>query len=129
MQMRDAIGNATDQDKGRALVLVDPFTGEATGMILWLAGPDSDTARRARLGLADELAEAADIDGMVGAESREKARLNALAKIVLRWEVTEDGKPVGFSTRNVLTLLRVQWVQEQADEFAGDRRNFAPEVE
>ncbi|WP_210162628.1 hypothetical protein [Cucumibacter marinus] len=125
--MNDVIGNAADQDKGREIELVDPFSGEPTGLKLWVVGPDSDTARRAALSLSDELIEMADIDGRVSADHREKARLRCLAKHVLRWEVSEDGKPVAFTATNVLTLLRVPWVQEQVDAFAGDRANFAPE--
>jgi hypothetical protein len=127
MQRSDVLNNATDQDKGRLLELVDPFEGKPTGLKFWVAGPDSDTARRAQIALADELADVADVDGRVTAEQREKARLNCLARHVQRWEVEEDGKPVPFTTTNLLTLLRVQWVQQQVDAFAADRRNFAPE--
>ena len=128
MQMSDVLNNATDQDKGRRLEIVDPFEGKPTGMVFHVVGPDSDTAHRARLALADELAEAADADGRVSAKAREKARLNCLARHVLRWEgVEEAGKPVPFSTKNLLTLLGIQWVQLQVDGFAADRRNFAPE--
>lgn len=129
MQLDDILGNATDQDKGRLLELVDPFEGRPTGLKLWIVGPDSDTAHRARLALSDELAEAADADGRVTAEQREKCRLNCLARHVQRWEVEEGGKPVPFTTKAVLTLLRVEWVQLQVDAFAADRRNFAPGVE
>lgn len=128
MQMSDVLNNAADQERGRKLELTDPFTGEPTGLKLWVVGPDSETSHRARIALADELAEMADHDGRVSAEHREKARLNCLARHVQRWEVSEDGKPVPFNTGNVLKLLRVQWVQEQVDGFAADRRNFAPEV-
>lgn len=128
MQLNDVLNNAIDQDKGRVLDLADPFSGELTGMKLWIVGPDSDTARRAALALSDELVALADDDGRVSAEHREKARINALAKHVLRWDVTEDGKAVPFNTKNILTLLRVNWVQAQVDGFAGDRRNFSPEV-
>jgi hypothetical protein len=128
MQLDEVLGNVADQDKGRLLELADPFTGEPTGLKLWIVGPDSDTAHRARIALADELAELSDADGRVSAENREKARLNCLGKHVLRWEVAEaDGKPVPFNTVNLLKVLRVQWVQQQVDAFAGDRRNFAPE--
>jgi hypothetical protein len=126
MELRDVLGNATDQDKGRLLELVDPFEVRPTGLKFWIVGPDSDTARRAQIALADELAEVSDADGRVTAEQREKARLNCLAKHVQRWEVMDEGKPVPFTTANVLTLLRVQWVQQQIDTFAADRRNFAP---
>ena len=124
MQLEDVLANVADQDKGRELELVSPFDGAPTGMKLWLVGPDSDTAHRARIKLADELAEAADADGRVSAEAREKARRNCLAAHVIRWEVSEDGKPVPFNTKNLVTLLRVTWIEEQADAFAADRRNF-----
>lgn len=127
MQLSDVLHTATDQDKGREIELVDPFEGKPTGLKFWIVGPDSDTARRAQIALADELAEMADERGMVTAEQREKARLNCLARLVQRWDVKEDDKPVPFSTKAVLTLLRVQWVQEQIDAFAADRRNFKPE--
>lgn len=127
MQLSDVLNNAMDQDKGRELELADPFTGEPTGIKFTIVGPDSDTAHRAQIALADELSEAADVDGRVSGEARERARLNCLARHVIRWDVTEDGKPVPFTTTNLLTLLRVSWVQQQVDSFAADRRNFAPE--
>ena len=128
MKFSDVFNNADDQDKGRELELRDPFTGEPTGMKMTIVGPDSTTAHRADLAFADDLAEMADDDGRVSPESREKARLNALCRRVTRWEIEEDGKPVAFNTKNLLTLLRVRWVQEQVDAFAGDRRNFKSEV-
>lgn len=127
MQLNDVLGNVADQDKGRELELADPFTGELTGLKLWIVGPDSETAHRAQLKLADELAEMADTSGRVSAENREKARRNCLAAHVLRWDVQEDSKSVAFSTANVLRRLRVSWVEQQVDAFAADRRNFAPE--
>jgi hypothetical protein len=122
MTLDDILANVADQDRGAMLDLVNPVTGELTGIRLWIVGPDSDTANRARLALADELAEAADKDGRVSAENRTKARLNALARHVLRWEITEGGQPVPFNTKNLLRVLRVHWVQEQVDTFAADRR-------
>lgn len=128
MQLDDIIHATADHERGAELELRDPVTGEGTDIRLWIAGPDSDIARRARLALSDELADMVDVNGRVTAADRERARLNALAALVLRWQVSEDGKPVPFSTSNVLRLLRVLWVQEQVDAFAGDRRNFAPGV-
>lgn len=129
MQLDDIMANVADQDRGRVLELVDPFDGKPTGMKLWIAGPDSDTAHRARIRLADELADMADADGRVSAEHREKARRNCLAAHVLCWDGVEDeGKPITFSTKALLILLRVQWIEQQVDAFAGDRRNFRPEA-
>lgn len=128
MQLDDIRNNAIDQDRGCALELVSPFDGAPTGLRLWLAGPDSDAQRRARIALADELADMADADGRVTAEQRERARLNCLARCVIRWEVTEAGKPVPFEHRNIVALLKVKWVEQQVDAFAADRRNFRPET-
>lgn len=121
MTLDEIIMNVADQDRGKVFELADPVTGQPTGIKLWIVGPDSETAHRARLALSDELAEVADPEGKVTAEQRERARLNCLARHVLRWEVTEDGEPVPFNTKNLLRLLRVHWVQVQVDAFAADR--------
>ena len=121
MTLEEILHNVADQDRGREFELADPATGLPTGIKLWIVGPDSETAHRARLALSDELAEMADAEGRVTAEQREKARLHCLAAHVLRWEIEEDGKPVPFNTANLLRLLRVHWVAEQVDSFAADR--------
>ena len=99
MELNEIASLTADQDRGRWFELHDPVDGTPTGIRLRIAGPDSETQRRARLALADELADLADGDGRVSAEAREKARLNSLARCVLGWEITEDGQPVPFNTR------------------------------
>lgn len=125
MQLNDILANAEDQDRGQWFDLLDPVTGEPTGLRLRLAGPDSATQARARLRMVDELAEAADDDGRVSAEAREKCRLNSLARCVLGWEVSEDGQPLPFTHANILRLLRAAaWVHQQVDAMAGNRAAF-----
>lgn len=121
MTLDEILANVADQDRGKEFELHDPVTGLPAGIRLWVVGPDSDTAHRARIAFFDELAEMADADGRVSAEHKEKARLNSLARHVLRWEIVEDGQPLAFTTSNLLRLLRVQWVQAQVDAFASDR--------
>ena len=121
MTLDEILANVADQDRGKEFELLDPVEGKPTGIKLRIVGPDSETAHKARLALADELAEMADHNGRVSAENREKARLNCLARHVIDWEVEEDGKPVPFSHANVLRLLKVHWIQEQVDAFAADR--------
>ncbi|MCE6960582.1 hypothetical protein LAZ40_16275 [Cereibacter sphaeroides] len=117
------LADAEDQERGAWFDLVDPVTGTATGIRFRIAGPDSRTQTKARLALADELAEAADADGRVSAEARERARLNSLARCVLGWEIQQDGEPVAFSHANVLRVLKAaSWVHAQVDAFAADRR-------
>ncbi|MBN9018441.1 MAG: hypothetical protein J0H11_13565 [Rhizobiales bacterium] len=128
MDLADIHANARDQDRGRAFEIVDPFEGKPTGLKFTVAGPDSETSRRARLRMADDLAEAAGADGRVSADARESARLHCLAAHILRWDVAEDGKPVPLNTKNAVTVLRVAWIAAQVDAFLSDRRNFKPEA-
>ncbi|EGJ21675.1 hypothetical protein RSWS8N_06315 [Cereibacter sphaeroides WS8N] len=117
------LADAEDQERGAWFDLLDPVTGAATGIRVRLAGPDSRTQAKARLALADELAEAADMEGRVSAEARERARVNSLARCVLGWEITQDGEPVPFTHANVVRLLRAAtWVEAQIDAYAADRR-------
>lgn len=121
MTLDEIIAMSTDQEKGAWFDLVDPVEGKPTGIRLRIAGPDSETQRKARLALSDELVEMADIDGRVSAENREKARLTNLARCVLGWECEEDGKPVPFTTLNVTRLIRAAtWVEAQIDAYAAD---------
>lgn len=126
MQMSDVLNNAVDQDRGADLELIAPWDGSKTGMVLTIAGPDSTTARKSDVEMMDRLADMADDRGLVSAENRQKAAIEALAKRVLRWDVKEGDKPVPFDHAAVIVLLSVQWVREQVDAFAGDRRNFKP---
>lgn len=125
MQLDDILAFSADQERGAWFELADPVTGAPTGIRLKLAGPDSETQRKAQIALADELTEMAGADGQASAEARERARLNALARCVLDWEVTENLLALPFSHANVLRLLRAgTWVQAQVDAFAGDRSRF-----
>lgn len=127
--LSDILANVADQDRGRELAILNPWTGEKTGIFFRVAGPDSEVQRRARLAMMDELAEAARPDGTVSAEAREAARLSCLAKCVLLMEIVEDGKPMAMAHKNVLRVLGAgQWIQTQVDAFAGDRKNFKPEA-
>lgn len=129
MQLSDALGNVADQDKGRWLDVLDPWTGKPTGFRFLLAGPDSDVQCRARITMMDELAEASSGGGTVSFEVRESIRVACLARCVLAWDVADDGQPVAFSHKNVVRVLKgVRWLQAQVDAFAGERRNYAPEV-
>lgn len=129
MDLNDILSDAQDQDRGREFELMDPVTGHPTGIKLRIAGPDSATQARARLQLVDDLAEMADDDGRISAASREKARLNSLARCVLGWEITQDGEPVPFTHASVLRLLKAaMWVQSQVDGFASDRAAFRGDV-
>ena len=128
MTLDEIHANLADQERGRWLDVVEPWEGKPAGIRLLIAGPDSDTQRKARIARMDELADAADGEGKVSAGTREKARINSLARCVLSWEIIEDGTPLPFSHKALVKLLNVGWVQEQADAFAGTRAHFRSEV-
>jgi hypothetical protein len=125
MQLNDIRAFSADQDRGVWFDLADPVTGEPTGIRIKVAGPDSEIQNRARLRLSDDLSEAADAEGHVTAETRERLRLDSLARCVLDWEVSEEGQTVPLSHVNILRLLKAgMWVQAQVDAFASDRAAF-----
>jgi hypothetical protein len=122
MQLDEIRSFSADQERGTWFDIADPVSGKPTGIRLKIAGPDSETQNRARLRLADDLAEVADAEGRVTAEARERARIESLARCVLAWEIEEDGSPVPFTHANVVRFLRAaHWVQAQVDGFASDR--------
>ena len=126
MQLEAIFANARDQDRGREVEIVNPFDGTPTRLKFTVVGPDSETAHRARLALADELASLTDGDGRVSAENKDKARVHCLGRHVIGWTAEEDGKRVPFTSENVERVLRVGWIAMQVDAFASDRRNFGP---
>ena len=128
MDLSDILANIADQDKGRECELLDPVTGQATGIKLWIVGPDSKTAHDARIAMADELMELARPDGTIAAEVRECARIHSIARLVQRWEISEGGKSLPFNQKNLLRLLAVSWVEAQIDAFASNRAKFRDDL-
>ncbi|MDP9571464.1 UNVERIFIED_ORG: hypothetical protein J2W66_001949 [Agrobacterium larrymoorei] len=125
----DLIANLADQERGRWMEVIEPWDGKPVGLRLLVAGPDSDTQRKARVEMADKLAEAADADGKVSFETREKMRLYCLARCVLGWELAASfGLDAQFGQAGVIKLLRFAWLEQQLDAFAGDRSKFRSEV-
>lgn len=125
MDLSDILSNAEDQNKGRWLDLLSPWSGEPTGIRFLIAGPDSDVQARSRVRMVDDLADVSGDDGRIQASDREKVRINSLARCVIGWEITEGGKPVPFNHSNVVRVLKsAAWVQAQVDAFAADRRAF-----
>lgn len=125
MDLSDILANIADQDRGRECELHDPVTGVLTGIKLWIVGPDSKTAHDARIAMSDELMERTRPDGTVSAEDRDRARINCLARLVQRWEISEDGKALPFNHKNVVRVLSAgTWIQAQVDAFAADRSAF-----
>lgn len=121
MELNDILSTAEDQNRGRWFELLHPVKGEATGVQLLVAGPDSRVQAEAMALMTDELAEAADHDGRVPGRARAECHKRLIARCVLDWKASEGGEPVPFSFDRVLRLLSVGWVRSQVDVFAGNR--------
>lgn len=111
------------QDRGADLTVVHPITGERMpDIVLTVAGPDSDTARRTRIKFSDELMA---FRNRPPADELERMEVERLARLVVGWKVTRDGKPVEFSFTNVVRLLTsAQFIREQTESFSQNRAPY-----
>lgn len=108
------------QDRGADLMVTHPVTGECmTDIVLTIAGPDSATARRARLQFSDELMA---FRNRPPADELERIEIEQLARLVNGWAVKRDGKPVEFNFTNVVRLLSsARFIREQVEAFSQKR--------
>lgn len=113
-----------DQDRGRWLVLFDPFTSAPCDFRLLVAGPDSRQQRAARL----EVAARRNKLVRPTAEDLERESVFLLSRCVISWEgLQKDGKDWPCEQTNVEYLLSsIMWIREQVDAFASNRWNFRP---
>lgn len=108
------------QDRGADLTVTHPVTGEKmSDIVLTIAGPDSATARRARLQFSDELMA---FRNRPPADELERIEIEQLARLVIGWNVKRDGKPVDFNFTNVVRLLTsARFIREQVEAFSQNR--------
>ncbi len=121
MQLSEILSTVDDQSAGRWFDVLQPVTGAPIGLRLRLAGPDSRQQSEALCMMTDELAEAADETGRVTGQDRELIRRRFLARIVLDWEASDEGKPVPFAFPAVLRLMGVAFVRSQVDAYGASR--------
>lgn len=111
------------QDRGAELTVIHPVTGETMSeIILIIAGPDSGTARRARLKFDDELLA---FRGRPPADEFDRMHVERLARCVIGWRIKRDGQDLAFSFTAVAKLLTsFQFIREQVDAFAQNRAPY-----
>lgn len=104
------------QDRGSDLVIKHPVTGEPTDIVLTIVGPDSDTARRARLQMEDGLY---SYHGKPSAAELDRMYIEQLARLVCRGNL---GEGVKFSFSNVVKFLTEHhYARVQVAEFSQRR--------
>ena len=112
---------AAGQDRGADLIVRHPVTGEAIG-VLTIAGPDSDTQRRARLQMQDELYA---FKGRPPAAEYDRMDIDRLARCVVSWNLKRAGQDVPFTHTAVVKLLRDhQSIRQQVEQFSQDRAPY-----
>jgi hypothetical protein len=111
------------QDRGAEMVAKHPVTGEAMpDIVLTIAGPDSDTARRARLTMQDELQAWRSAPP---AQDYDKLAIERLARCVVAWRVKKAGADLPFTFSAVVKMFTdMTFLREQADRFAADRTPY-----
>lgn len=111
------------QDRGADMVAKHPVTGEEMqDIVLTIAGPDSDTVRRARLTMQDELQ---GWRTAPPAQDYDRLAIERLARCVVGWRVKKAGAEVPFTFSAVVKLFTdMTFLREQADRFAADRTPY-----
>lgn len=126
----DALDPQKGADQGARLDLLHPATNAPTGAWLQLLGADSDAYRslqrklqRRRLA---QLGKGRRIT--LAPEELEAEALDLLVTATTGWGgLVSGGKDLPFSQDAARALYtRQHWIQEQAQEFIGDRANFLP---
>lgn len=110
----------THQDRGAELICKHPVTGEPLpNVVLIVAGPDSDTARRARLKFDDEMLA---FKGRPPADELDRVYIDRLARCVVGWRMKRSGTEVEFSFSAVVKVLTTfQFIRDQLEQFSQSR--------
>lgn len=99
-----------------------------TGLVILVAGPDSDRARKAREALHHDLVEAQRTTPLTPAEVSDQGA-KFLAKLTIGWapNVKVDGEELEYSEANAMKVFsRYRFIRQQVDSIAGDRAAFMP---
>ena len=113
------------QEEGYDLDILHPISGEAIGITIRIAGPDSARARRAANRSINESMRAQRLKRPT-AEDAYARSLQHLAGLVVEWSgVMLDGQELPPSNENcLLVFTRFPWIANQVDVAANDRSLF-----
>ena len=115
------------QEEGAEIAILSMDGKTLTGLVIRVAGPDSERARRAREALHQELVDAQRTTPLTPAEvSSRGARF--LAKLTVGWSpnVKVDGDELSASEENAFKVYeRYRFIRVQVDNGA-DRSAFMP---
>lgn len=116
------------QEEGLEVQILGMDGKTPTGLVIRVAGPDSERARRAREALHQELVDTQRTTPLTPTEvSSRGARF--LAKLTIGWSpnVKVDGEELGATEDNAFKVFeRYRFIRQQIDNAAGDRSAFMP---
>lgn len=111
-------------NQGVEFELDHPSTGEPLGIVLTVVGTDSDDYKRAEHAATNKRLNKRN--AKMTAEGLEATTRGLLVECIKGWTgMVVDGEEMEFTKENARAVLkRFPWIQEQVDQFVGDRRNF-----
>lgn len=125
MDLSEINAFAAAQNDGSWHELMHPVDGKPIGITLKVVGPDSDIARQASLSLQAEVAKLQGKGGRVDPAKAEDMVLDHMARLVIDWQATENGRPISFTHDGMVRLLRAgQWIKNQLAGFTATRAPF-----
>ena len=116
---------AARAERGACLEVLDPLSGEGTGVSITLAGADSSIYRNASSALVRRRLKNGSRTAFDPDKVREEG-IEILAACTLSWKgVVVDGKTLPCTRENAVMLYsRFPWLREQAESFIADRAAY-----
>lgn len=114
------------QEKGIEVPILGLDGKTPTGLVIVVAGPDSERARKAREQLHQELVDAQRIDPLTPAEVAAQGT-RFLAKLTIGWapDVKVAGEQLAFTEANAIRVYeKYRFIRQQVDAAAGNRAAF-----
>lgn len=124
MDLKEFDGLSQAQEDGQDVPILHPKTGDELGIVIRVAGPDSDRLRKARAAVVNERLSRKRVK--LSAAEIEAEGLSLLAAAVISWTgVVIDGKEIECTKSNAEAVLkRFPFIREQLDAVVGDRAGF-----
>lgn len=117
---------APHAQKGAALTLKNPVSGQELETVIWLQGVDAPAYQKKLRDQVDMQISEGKAD--LSASELEERLIDRLATVTVRWEqVFYKGKSLSCDFQNARMLYGEQlWIREQVQQFVEDRSRFLP---
>lgn len=112
------------QETGIDVPITHPKTGAPLGIVVKVAGPDSERQEKARDAMVDERI-TGTVRHVTAARLKEEGA-KVTARSIISWSgVVDNGKTIEFSVENALMIFaKYKFIREQIERAAENRANF-----